>query len=197
MWLDNLAAEWWPSARTLKLLGHKWAVGQFGGARLRTSRLAGTLAPPKFETELLPINELHFNAVLQDSISKIMSAKNKTPEVGRFIWNELVAKNETTAKRFYSRLFGWKTKPFGQGIDYTLFRQDQNGVGGMYQGPQAGAPAYWLPYVVVKDVDATVKKAKKLGAIHCAQPCDIPTVGRIAVLTDPQGASIGIIAPKM
>ena len=55
--------------------------------------------------------------------------------------------------------------------------------------------SHWLPYVIVKDVDASLKKAKKMGAEICMEPFDIPTVGRIAVFTDPQGAAIGIIAP--
>ena len=51
--------------------------------------------------------------------------------------------------------------------------------------------------MLVADVDATVKKARKLRGKVCMPPFDIPTVGRIAVLADPQGAAFGIITPKM
>jgi uncharacterized protein len=126
-----------------------------------------------------------------------MSAKNKSPRPGKFIWNELVAPNEAAAKKFYTGLFGWKAQPFGKDMSYTLFKQGKDGVGGMMKSPKARMPAHWLPYVTVADVDQTVKKAKKLRAKICAEPFDVPTVGRIAVLVDPQGAAIGIIKPMM
>jgi len=126
-----------------------------------------------------------------------MSKKRNVPEPGKFIWNELVAKNEAVAKKFYKGLFGWKPEPFGKGVAYTLFKQGKDGIGGMMKCPDPDNATGWLPYVTVADVDKTAAKAKKLGA-HIAVPAfDVPAVGRIAVLVDPQGAAIGIITPKM
>jgi uncharacterized protein len=129
--------------------------------------------------------------------SKIMSAKSKSPKLNTFIWNELVARNETVAKKFYAGLFGWKAEPFGKGMSYTLFKQGRDGVGGMMKCPAPDNASGWLPYVVVADVDKTVKQAKKLRAKIAVEPFDVKTVGRIAVLVDPQGAAIGIIKPVM
>lgn len=133
-----------------------------------------------------------------------MSAKKKSPQPGlpqpgKFIWNELVAANPAKAKKFYTGLFGWQAVPFGKGIDYTLFKlvKNQDGLGGMMKCPVPGAPSHWLPYVCVADVDKSVAKAKKLGAELCVGPLDVPTVGRLAVFRDPQGAAIGIFMPKM
>lgn len=56
-----------------------------------------------------------------------------------------------------------------------------------------GAPPHWMAYVAVDDVDATAKKAEKLGASLIVEPQDIPNVGRFAILQDPQGATIAII----
>jgi predicted enzyme related to lactoylglutathione lyase len=129
-----------------------------------------------------------------------MSAKNKSaksPRLNKFIWNELVAKNETVAKNFYSGLFGWKAEPFGKGMPYTLFKQGKDGVGGMMKCPSPDNASGWLPYVTVADVDKTVIKAKKLGAKIAVEAFDVKTVGRIAVLVDPQGAAIGIITTMM
>jgi predicted enzyme related to lactoylglutathione lyase len=134
--------------------------------------------------------------------SKIMSAKKSTaksmpkPVPGKFCWNELVASNPAVAKKFYRSLFGWKSEAFGQGMAYTLFKNGKDNAGGMMKCPTPGGHSHWLPYVIVKDVDATVKKAKKLGAEICVEPFAVPTVGRIAVLCDPQGAAIGILAPE-
>jgi predicted enzyme related to lactoylglutathione lyase len=67
--------------------------------------------------------------------------------------------------------------------------------GGLMKAPEPGMPAQWLPYVVVEDVEATVAKAVKLGGKVCKAGFDIPEVGRIAVLSDPEGAVFGLIKP--
>lgn len=127
-----------------------------------------------------------------------MSAQNKTPKPGRFIWNELVAAKPDVAKRFYASLFGWKPKAFGKNAPgYTLFKTGKDSAGGMMKCPAPGLPSHWLSYVLVKDVDASVKKAKKLGAKVCVEAFDVKTVGHIAVLCDPQGAAFGVFTPEM
>ncbi|MGH7572889.1 MAG: VOC family protein, partial [Gemmatimonadota bacterium] len=69
-------------------------------------------------------------------------------------------------------------------------------IGGVMELPQEacdqGAPPHWTAYVAVDDVDATAKKAGKLGGKVVVEPRDIPDVGRFAILHDPQGASIAI-----
>ena len=126
-----------------------------------------------------------------------MSAKKKSPKTNTFIWNELVTTDDAGAKKFYTGLFGWKAAPFGKAAEgYTLFKQGEDNAGGMMKCPMPGMPAHWLPYVVVADVDKTMAKAKKIGSKICAGPFDVPTVGRVAVIADPQGAAIGIITPK-
>lgn len=60
---------------------------------------------------------------------------------------------------------------------------------------KAGAPPHWLAYVLVVDVDATVDRAKGLGGNVMVPAMDIPTVGRFAVITDPQGAFIAVYTP--
>src|SRR5258708_34647692 len=132
-----------------------------------------------------------------------MSEENKCPKPGEFSWNELIATDEATAKIFYTGLFGWTTEPFksascsegaegGGEQSYTLFKKDDTMVGGMMKCPKPGLPAHWLAYVTVEDVDATAKKAATLGGKIVMEPFDVPTVGRIAVLLDPQGAAFGI-----
>jgi hypothetical protein len=52
-----------------------------------------------------------------------------------------------------------------------------------------------MAHVLVENVDATASQAKKLGGKVHKEPEDIPTVGRFAVLGDPQGAFISIFTP--
>jgi predicted enzyme related to lactoylglutathione lyase len=127
-----------------------------------------------------------------------MSKSKPQPKSGHFIWNELVTTSVPAAKKFYAGLLGWKMQPFGKNaVGYTLFKQGKEMVGGMMKCPQPGNPAQWIPYVFVDDVDAAMKKATKLGGEICVPPFNVETVGRIAVLSDPQGAAIGIIKPLM
>ena len=126
-----------------------------------------------------------------------MSENKRSYEAGRFCWNELVAVDEESAKEFYTNLFGWTTEAFGGGKDYTLFKRGKDSAGGMMKCPKPGLPSHWLAYVLVEDVDATATRAKKLGGKIVVDPFDVPTVGRVAVLVDPQGAAIGIFKPAV
>lgn len=127
-----------------------------------------------------------------------MSENTESSNMGpnRFCWNELLSTDVEASKQFYASLFGWGAASFTGGMDYTLFKSDDKDAGGLMKVPQPGMPAQWLPYVVVEDVDASAKKVADLGGQVMAPPFDIPTIGRIAVLIDPQGAAIGIITPQ-
>jgi hypothetical protein len=58
-----------------------------------------------------------------------------------------------------------------------------------------GASPYWLPYVAVDDVDATIARAGKLGARIPVGPEDIPGIGRFGVLVDPTAAMLAVLKP--
>lgn len=99
------------------------------------------------------------------------------------------------AKEFYSQLFGWSAAHFPGNAEYTIFSAGAEMAGGMMRVVQPESPAYWLGYVIVADCDASAARAVKLGGKICLPPKDIPTVGRIAIFTDPQGAALGIFQP--
>ena len=61
--------------------------------------------------------------------------------------------------------------------------------------PEGKAPAHWIQYVTVEDADAAAARAKKAGGRITSPGTDVPGVGRIAVIQDPQGAQIGLIKP--
>ena len=126
-----------------------------------------------------------------------MSKARLRPKLGRFCWNELNTHNVPAAKKFYARLLGWKTRPFGKDAEYTLFKKGRDNAGGLMKCPKPGHPAQWIPYVIVDNVDATAKKAAQLRGKVVMPPFDVPTVGRVAGLADPPGATLGIIKPKM
>ena len=59
----------------------------------------------------------------------------------------------------------------------------------------AGVPNHWHVYFAVDDAEGTVATATAGGGQILAEPFDIPSVGRCAVLTDPQGAVFSVLKP--
>src|SRR5919201_1576146 len=117
--------------------------------------------------------------------------------VGKFVWHEQVSSDPKQAQDFYTQLFGWETEVFKPGeIDYAMISSGGQMHGGFGKAMEGAPPPHWQPYVAVDDPDATVAKAKELGAAALMEPMDVPTVGRIAVLRAPQGATFGIIKPE-
>lgn len=114
---------------------------------------------------------------------------------GAFSWNELITTDAQAASAFYGSLFGWRFEVMDMGMGpYHVAKVGDTSVGGLMNKPDPNMPAFWGSYVTVADCDATVAKAKELGATICAEPFDVPGVGRMAVLQDPQGATISVMA---
>jgi predicted enzyme related to lactoylglutathione lyase len=113
---------------------------------------------------------------------------------GQFVWYEDMTRDPRGAIGFYSEVIGWRTEPF-QGTDYTMWVSKQGPLGGVMKQAREDAPANWIAHVQVDDVDATAARARKLGGRIHKEPTDIPTVGRFAVIADPQGAAIAIFKP--
>jgi predicted enzyme related to lactoylglutathione lyase len=55
-------------------------------------------------------------------------------------------------------------------------------------------PPHWVNYVQVHNCDETAAKVTSLGGKVCMPPTDIPNTGRFAMLQDPQGAMLSVIA---
>lgn len=100
------------------------------------------------------------------------------------------------AKEFYAQLFGWEMddRPM-PGMTYTVVKVGNQEVGGLMKMPpdMEGVPPHWGVYVTVDDVDAAVQQVEELGGQVCMPPMDIPDVGRMALIQDPQGARLSVI----
>ena len=117
-------------------------------------------------------------------------------EVGASCWNELITSDTAKAGEFYSSLFGWTLQEKAMGpMTYTMFMQGETLAGGMMATPpeMGEAPPNWMVYFAVGDCDEEVQHAQTLGAKVFSPAMDIPEVGRMAVLADPQGAVFSII----
>ncbi|OBI60637.1 VOC family protein [Mycobacterium sp. E796] len=118
-------------------------------------------------------------------------------EPGAPIWHELITDKPESALAFYEAVVGLThaAVEMGPGQTYTLLKVDGNDVGGCMEPPMPGVPNHWNVYFAVDDADATAAKAAEGGGQVMVQPFDIPSVGRSAVLTDPQGAVFSVLTP--
>lgn len=117
---------------------------------------------------------------------------------GTRCWNELVSRDTAKSKEFFSALFGWEATEQQMGpMTYTMFKLGEEQVAGMMAvSPEMGEmPSAWIVYMIVDGVNERVAKAVEAGGMALMPPQDIPEVGRITWLKDPQGAVLGILEP--
>ncbi len=97
------------------------------------------------------------------------------------------------AKAFYADVLGWTINemPMQDGSSHSAIFVNDAPIGGFSPMPEDNGA--WTIFVTVEDVDAATAKASKAGANVLAGPMDMPGVGRMATLTDPQGARFAMI----
>jgi hypothetical protein len=120
----------------------------------------------------------------------------------KFVWYDLNTKDADKAEKFYTELFGWKTlawKPEGapEGTpEYKMVCIGEQAFGGINVIPSdVPAPSHWMGHVEVDDLDAAMKRAKNHKAEFPMGAMEIPTVGRMAMMLDPQGCVISLFQP--
>jgi uncharacterized protein len=119
---------------------------------------------------------------------------------GEFIWYELITADPAKAKTFYDAVTGWTiaSDPVpSPGVDYRMINAPEGMAGGVLTlSPDMlanGGKPIWLGYFGVDDVDRTADAiAADGGQVHIP-PTDMPGVGRLAMLTDPQGVPFYIM----
>lgn len=129
--------------------------------------------------------------------------KAKTDQnTGGFIWYELMTSDVALAKRFYDAIIGWDIDPsvVAPGIGYHMIRRSDGGMAGGVlplsdEMRSGGARPLWIGYVHVADVDAAFAAILADSGKQLMAPWDQPGVGRLAMVTDPQGAPIYLMDP--
>lgn len=121
---------------------------------------------------------------------------------GTFSWVDCNSTDAPKTKAFLQAVMGWdaEDQPIGNGMVYTMFKQDglnTVGLGQMQPAMQEqGMPSHWMSYVNVDDVDALKEKVLELGGKILMEPMDVFDSGRMMIIADPTGAQVGLWQPK-
>jgi len=117
---------------------------------------------------------------------------------GTFTWNELMTPDVAAAKAFYGAALGWTftEEDMGENGLYTLAYApgEHAPSAGIFEWPEGnpGSRA-WFAYIAVDDIDAAVARVEPAGGQIARGPWHIPGVGKIALVVDAAGSSIGYL----
>jgi uncharacterized protein len=164
----------------------------------RASELGATVLMTPFD-----VMDVGRMAVIKDPTGAVFSfwqAKKHSgigarDEDGAFCWADLITHDPAQAADFYSQLLGWKfEKGEHDSSGYLHIKNGEDYIGGMppVEPEKSHLPPHWILYFETSNCDATVEKAKQMGAHVYFGPISMENVGRFAVLADPQGAAFSV-----
>ena len=119
--------------------------------------------------------------------------------LGRPVWYELMTSDPAAAETFYKKVVGWTAAPFEESPNpYTVFKRSGDvGVAGLMKTPDGmNMPPFWSMYVAVPKLEEALAHIKRLGGSELSGIIEVPTVGRMEMVKDPQGAAFYIIEPE-
>ena len=115
-------------------------------------------------------------------------------------WVDTSQPDPEAAVVFYRGLFGWELEdamPAGAPGSYFIGRIRGGDVAAIGSIPEGASPvAMWNTYVWVADADEIAAKARAAGGGVVSEPFDVMDAGRMAVLTDREGAAFCVWQAK-
>jgi uncharacterized protein len=123
-------------------------------------------------------------------------------EPGTFSWADLGTTDAEGAKSFYTQLFGWdfEDMPAGDSMIYSMATKNGKTVAACYdlapEMSQQGVPPAWVSYVTVADVEKSARRGSELGGTVLQEPLDVFDSGRMALISDTQGAALALWQPE-
>lgn len=119
------------------------------------------------------------------------------PEPGEWIWSSLITRDPDTDAGFYQELFDYDIYdlPSDKNAQHLLLASDDYARASVNSLPTKSRHnhPHWLNYVRVNDTEEMAKKVVALGGHVLVKPRVDRHGGKIAVVTDPQGAAFGLI----
>ena len=109
---------------------------------------------------------------------------------GTFCWADLATPDVENAKAFYGALLAWEFEHMDSSgaPEYVVARREGARVAALHEA--GDQPPHWNNYVSVEDVDVIARRAQELGGSVFAGPFDVSSAGRMAAISDPQGAMV-------
>jgi predicted enzyme related to lactoylglutathione lyase len=134
-------------------------------------------------------------------MSDVNPDQNALNQGRAFVWHELYVPDLDKAKEFYGNALDMGSQTMDMGpMAYNMLTVNGVPVCGMVSTNDpnmAGVPPHWAVYLAVDDVDARIEKVTANGGKVMVPAMDIPTVGRMALIVDPQGAHIWLFKPNL
>ena len=128
--------------------------------------------------------------------NEVTAGREDAPFPGGFCWTELLTTDTATAADFYREICDWSTREveLGDTGKYTIFKRGDDDAAGMMQIPaDRRSASNWQVYVAVEDVDDCALMADELGGKVLVRPTDVPSVGRLSVITDTLGSTLAVV----
>jgi len=124
---------------------------------------------------------------------------------GKIIWHDLLTNDPAASQRFYGELFGWEFEAIGiaSGLNgnatYTLIRHDGQLIGGMIDTKALNNRtdiSQWVVLMSVDDIDEATRRVAAEGGSVLTPPRDLQRRGRVAVVTDAEGALVALLETR-
>lgn len=115
-------------------------------------------------------------------------------------WNELQTDNPAGAIDLYGRLFGWTqdgSMPMGELGDYRFLGREGGMFGAVMPRMKESPASAWSYYIGVDDIDRAVTAVRDRGGTVLQEPIQIPGGDFASMGVDPQGASFGLVGPRV
>jgi len=106
-------------------------------------------------------------------------------KLGKFVWVDLVTQDVEESKSFYGALFGWT---FLAGDRYTQVLHNGTPIAGIVRAEDPERGSEWVGNLSVADVDSAAALVSERDGVIEREPVDAPERGRLAVVSDPEGA---------
>ncbi|MFD8416589.1 VOC family protein [Streptomyces sp. NPDC059650] len=133
-----------------------------------------------------------------------MPEKNGRYKPGTPCWIDLTVPDQQAAIDFYCGLFGWQGEigPAETG-GYSVCTLKGKPVAGITRAmnpdgtvPDPLPPTVWTTYLSTDSIDSTVKSVTHAHGTVTVGPTDVMELGRMAVISDPGGAVVGLWEPR-
>jgi predicted enzyme related to lactoylglutathione lyase len=114
---------------------------------------------------------------------------------GQILWYELMTTDMKAAEAFYSKVVGWTVTTFeGTPQPYDMFmRTAEAPAAGVMTIPEGMEfPPHWGMYVGVDTIEDAIAHVERLGGKALGPLIDVPTIGRMQTMMDPQSAAFSI-----